>query len=164
LIPIGAYLYIQNKWIVEPLRIGQKIPSSVIQTFDGKNVSTDSIFMTKTIILFFSTTCPRCKNEIANLVSLCPDFKKFVNFAGISLNTESETKKFLTEINIPFSIYIDPKKEAQDNFHVLLVPAMFFVNEKQLLVKYKAGEESKERLKMWLTRFARLHIDSNFAQ
>lgn len=38
----AGYLYIQKQLIVQPLNIGERVPRAVVQTLEGKDVSTRS--------------------------------------------------------------------------------------------------------------------------
>lgn len=163
LLPIGIYLYIQNKWIVEPLSLGSKIPSAIITTLDGTYVNIDSLITQKTIIVFFSTTCPHCKSELKILDSLHQLFKNKFEIIALSLSPKSETKQFLSERKIPFATYIDNKNEAKIQFRVIPIPAMFFIDKQKRLVKYQAGEYRSELLYSALLKYVSLPNDSLIA-
>lgn len=141
--------------------MGSKIPSVIVSTFNGEIVKTDSLFAKKTVILFFSTTCPHCKNKITDLNSLYKEFEDKFGMVAFSLDGEKETKEFINELKILFPVYLDNISDAKLQFRVKFVPATFFINQQQLL-KSQIGEQSKELLYNQLLKFASITNDSLF--
>ena len=139
--------------------MGSKIPSVIVSTFNGEIVKTDSLFAKKTVILFFSTTCPHCKNKITDLNSLYKEFEDKFGMVAFSLDGEKETKEFINELKILFPVYLDNISDANTQFRVRIVPAIFFINQQQLL-KYQIGGGGKESLYRTLLKFALMTNDS----
>ena len=160
LIPLGGYLYFQGYWILEPLPDRTLVPQMTIYNLAGKSIQSDSIIHQKTIIIFFSTTCPHCKVLMNTIVSIYRDFDESVAFVGISLDDEMDTKKFVATMNIPFPVYCDTDDRARKAFHVLPIPAIFFINEHRILIHHETGEQNRERLQLQFKQFKEPVSDS----
>jgi peroxiredoxin len=160
----AGFYYLHSEWMVEPLAIGQTIAPVYVQTMNGIQRSTQSIFVKKSMVLFFSTACSHCQKELSDMAAYYPFFKDSITIAAISLDGGDETKELITTLHIPFPVYLDLNHEAKKSFHVHPTPAMFFVDEHQRLLRYKAGEQRREQLLMELQRFASLPTDSAWAQ
>jgi peroxiredoxin len=163
-IPVIGFLYLKNQWIVQPLEIGEQIPIAKVQTLEGKEVLTCSVLTRKSVLIFFSTDCSHCQKEMNDLRLFYPIVKDSLSITAISSSEMQETKDFIVSQYIPFSVYLDNNNEAKKRFRVRLIPAMFFVDEKQRIMQYKAGEQKREQLWSMLKRFAGFIKDSSLAQ
>lgn len=153
-IPIVGFIYLHNRLIVPPLKIGEKIPSVKVLTIEGKEFFIDSFITKKSILIFFSPDCLHCKNEMVDLSLFYPLIKDSINIAGISSNGTKETIEFVKIHNIPFKIYLDINEQAKRSFCVRPIPAMFFIDEHLKLVQYKTGEQKREHLWLMLKIFS----------
>ena len=163
-IPVIGFLYLKNQWIVQPLEIGVRIPPAKVQTLDGKEIAVDSVITRKTVLIFFSIDCSHCQKEMADLRLFYPILKDSVCIAAISSSEMQETKNFVVSQNIPFPVYLDQNGGAKKSFRVRLIPAIYFVDEKQRIMQYKAGEQKIDQLSSVLKRFAGFIKDSTLMQ
>ena len=163
-IPVIGFLYLRNQWIIQPFKIGEQIPSVKVQTLEGKEVLASSVLTRKSVLIFFSIDCSHCQKEMNDLRLFYPILKDSVSITAISSSGMQETKDFIEFQNIPFSVYLDNNDEVKKSFHVRSIPAIYFVDEKQRIIQYKAGEQKREQLWSMLKRFAGLIKDSSLAQ
>jgi peroxiredoxin len=163
-IPFIGFLYLKNQWMVQPLEIGEQMPSANVQTLEGKEIAIDSVLTRKSVLIFFATDCSHCQKEMLDLRMIYPIIKDSLSVAAISSDGKQETKDFVVTQNIPFLVYLDNNDEAKKRFRVRPVPAIFFVDGKQRIMQYKVGEQKREQLWMRLKRFAGLCKDSTLAQ
>ncbi|MFA6542151.1 MAG: redoxin domain-containing protein [Bacteroidota bacterium] len=159
-IPGGTYLYIEKKWIIDPLPLGNTIPSVVLSTVNGVNVRTDSLISMKTVFVFFSISCPHCKRELMYLDSLHSIFKNDIEIIAVSLSSRPETIQFADELKLPFPVYLDTGNEAKLRFRVMPVPALFYFTRHKRLIKYQAGEQRRESLHTTFQQFSSVPDDS----
>ncbi|HXF90486.1 MAG TPA: TlpA disulfide reductase family protein [Candidatus Nitrosotenuis sp.] len=159
-VPVGVYLYIQNKWVIKPLPLGSKIPSVTLSSVNGDSAETDALITKKTVLIFFTTSCEHCKAEIAAMNSLYPEFKDAIDFFGISLNTRNETVEFVIEHHMAFPVFFDTTGVAKRQFRIVVVPASYYISRQKKLLKYRAGEQHKDSLRKTLATFATLSNDS----
>lgn len=160
-IPVIGFLYLKNQWLVEPLEIGEQMPTVKVQTLEGIEVLTCSILTRKSILIYFSADCSHCQKEMNDLRLFYPTLKDSLGITAISSSEMQETKDFVVSQNIPFSVYLDNNDEAKRSFRVRPIPAIFFVDEKQHIMQYKAGELRREQLWLMLKRFAGIIKDSS---
>jgi peroxiredoxin len=161
---IAGFMYLQNKMIVQPLAVGEKVPPVVVQTLDGKDVSTRSLLGKRSVVIFFSTSCSHCEGVIKNTHLLFPMIKDSLNIVAISIDDREETEKFMRTHDVSFPIYLDRDYKAGQVFHVYPIPVLFFLNQDQRLIKFKAGEQSNEQLRAMLLSFAYKTSDSTFTK
>lgn len=160
LIPYGIYLYIDTRIIVDPLLLGNTIPSAALSTFDGETVYTDSLINKKTVFVFFSVSCPHCKRELMYLDSLHSIFNNEIAIIAVSLSSPPETIQLVDELKLSFPVYLDPVHEAKLRFRVMPVPALFYFTQHKRLIKYQAGEERRESLHSTFHQFSLVSNDS----
>lgn len=163
-IGVGCFVYLRNKVVVQPLALGQQVPPVLLQTIDGKEVSTRSLITRKSIVVFFSPNCSHCRDEMKELAQLYPDIKDSITVVAVSTSNGEATKRLVRTIKIPFPVYLDLKSEGARAFHVLPVPVLFCFSREQRLLRFKAGEQSEEQLKMFLMRFKNWPQDSTLAK
>lgn len=145
-VPISLYFYLQNVLNVTPLPIGSYIPSVLFYDLRGNSILLDSIIHKKTIAIFFSTTCPHCKDEIQNISGYYPLVKDSIVIVGISLDNLEDTRKFIVYNQPSFPVYFDSTQAAKRQFRFLFIPAKFFINTQKRIVKFQIGEQKKELL------------------
>jgi peroxiredoxin len=155
-----GYFYIQNNFIVQPLAIGDTVPPAEIQTLDGKDVSIRSIINKKTIILFFTTSCSHCKDEMNNLLLLKPLIDDSIDIFCISIDGKEETINFIREMNVVFPVYLDLKNKAREAFHVLPIPVLYFLNKDIQMIRFIASVQSIAQLQKAILQFKNSNQDT----
>jgi peroxiredoxin len=163
---IVGYLYtnIERQRHLPPPPIGGQLSPAIVQTLDGKDISTSSFLVKKSVVIFFSTGCTHCTGEIKEVLSLYSMFRDSLNIVAISLSDNEDTKKFVETASISFPVFLDVKREAQKSFHVHTTPSLYFLNAGQRLLKYEFGEQSKKQLLALFLLFANTTPDSTFSK
>ena len=159
-IPFCIYFFLKNIRNVESLQIGEIIPSVIVNTSDGEEIAISNLINKPSIILFFSTTCPACKNVINIMNSSFPYYNNSIDLIAISLSGKQETLDYISSMNILFSVYLDSNKNARFQFRIHTVPTLFIVNDKKQLIKYQPGIISEEHLMAMLMHLKASHSDS----
>jgi thiol-disulfide isomerase/thioredoxin len=90
-----------------------------------------------TLVVFGASWCPKCKEEIQEIVSFYESWKaKGLEVVFISL--DEDTKSFMDFTSkFPFSAYCDLKKwnsKNVANYYVFATPTMFLLNDKREIV------------------------------
>lgn len=143
---VVGYFYIQNKYIVEPVAVGEIIPSFKVYRLDNREVKIDTLIHKNILIAFISTECQHCKNEVHALMQLQSLIEDSVTIIAISTNDVKETIDFIGETKVTFPIYLDSNAEARKAFHVLPMPVVYFLDNKRSVLRFIAGEQTKEKL------------------
>lgn len=159
-VPIAGYLYILNTWVVDSLPLKSQIPSVVVSTMDKREVALDTLIFKNAVIIFFTPSCEHCKAAMLDMNSFYAEYKRKINFIGISLNSHEATAEFIKKYTITFPTYFDTTGNAKRQFHVVAVPAIFYVNRQKQLLKYQAGKQQKDYMNKTLSTFVSLPDDS----
>jgi peroxiredoxin len=164
-ISIAGYLFtnMERQKALPPLSIGEQVPLGIVQTLDGKDVSTYSFIVNKSVVIFFAAGCSHCTSEITDIVSLYLTDKDSLNIVAISLSNKIETQNVIETMGIPFPVFLDIKGEAQRSFHAYITPSLYFLDGGQRLLKYRYGGQSKKQLHALLLSFAHITSDSTFS-
>ena len=73
---------------------GFTAPDFTIKTIDGDTVSLQQLTSEKpTLLYFWATWCPYCKNDLAVAEKVYPDYKDKVNFLAIDLDSRETVKQ-----------------------------------------------------------------------
>ena len=141
---------------ISPLLIGEKIPSSVLQTIDGKNVNFEDLTKSKKTILavYRGGWCPYCNLHLSALgeaeekliemgyqiIAVSPDspesIKETITKDKLKYILLSDSKAdFMKSLGIAYVITDGLKKQLKTVLHgvkndFLPVPSLFIINDK----------------------------------
>jgi peroxiredoxin len=160
-IPVIGFVYLNELWVMNPLKIGEIIPVVNVKTLEGKEVSIYSTLLGKSVLIFFSTDCLHCQKELYNISLLYPMLKDSLCYAAISLNEKQDTENFIRSQNIPFPVYLDCNGYAKKSFHVHFLPAVFIIDERHYIMQFNMGEQKRDQLWSILRRYAGFTKDSS---
>jgi peroxiredoxin len=113
------------------LSAGVRAPGFTLPTVQGKQVSLDEALQKGPVVLaFFKVSCPVCQYAF-------PFFERLyqanqdadVTILGISQNNLRDTKEFLREYGVTFSVALDdPKRyEVSNAYGLTNVPTLFYI-------------------------------------
>lgn len=158
---LSWHLHINGVRSGETLPLYKTIPSVFVQTLDGRTVSIDSIITRKTVLIFFSVTCPHCKSEMTNLNTLHRRFNDSLQFIALSASSSVETKRFIDSFAISFPVYVDTTLNALIQFRTATVPALYFVDRRLRLRQFRQGRHDMRSLVSLLSDFASTGDDTS---
>lgn len=141
---------------ISPLLIGEKIPSSILQTIDGKNVNFEDLTKSKKTILavYRGGWCPYCNLHLSALgeaeekliemgyqiIAVSPDspesMKETITKDKLNYMLLSDSKgNFMQTLGIAYVIPDGLKKQLKTVLHgvkndFLPVPSLFIINDK----------------------------------
>jgi peroxiredoxin len=130
---LGIRYYTISK---EKLPLDVTIPPISLKDDHGRMISPLEGPPAKKLFLFFSTDCPACRMELANLQhisKIVPQEK--IKFFLISQSPEEETRKFLKSYTVNFPTLMDPENSLRKIFKFHSVPAVFLLDENNI-IKY----------------------------
>ena len=79
---------------------------------------------------------------MSNLDELLPRFSGKLDILGVSLDRLESTSAMATELNLRFPIVIADNEEARKGFKMIILPALFCIDEAGILRNYYTGEHS----------------------
>lgn len=113
----------------------------------------EKVINKKWIAVIFKTACPHCKYILADLSGIYSNntIKEFEIYA-ISTSSKENTDEFLSNYEIPFPI-IYANEELREQLKVRSVPAMFFIDENNMVKHKMVGRKSKQFLEEVLSEY-----------
>ena len=107
----------------------------------------------KTIVHFWTTWCPPCREELPRFQSYYESKQSGVKLVTVNLlnaeKNEQKVKQFIKANKLTFPIVFDKKGEMMKAYNVMTIPTTFFFNEKGELEKSVVGPITVEQLKEW---------------
>ncbi len=141
-VPVALALYIEHRKIFDPLPIGQKIPFIEALSADRDMHLQDSLAHKKLLLLFFTTACSHCKTEISNLNELRAKYVSDIDIVGVSLDGRQATNALKRELNLTIPIIPGNNEKMKSVFKLTILPALYCIDEWQILRRYSSGEHS----------------------
>lgn len=141
-VPVVLALYIGHRRIFEPLPVGQKIPSIESLSPDGDEFVRDSVAHKKLLLLFFTTACSHCRTEISNLNELRAKYVPEIDIVGVSLDNREATNALKDELKLKIPILLGNNEKVKSVFRLTILPALYCVDESQIVRRYSTGEHS----------------------
>jgi peroxiredoxin len=141
-VPLALALYIEHRRIFDPLPVGQKIPSIGALSLDGGVFVQDSVAQRKLLMLFFTTSCGHCRTEISNLNELWAKYAPDIEIVGVSLDGRQATNALKEELNLKIPILLADNDKVKSIFRLTSLPAIYCIDESQILRRYSTGEHS----------------------
>lgn len=126
----------------------QELPSTSVRDLNGKQVSFNETFEKGklTLVSFWATWCIPCKQEIKNIKTKLPDWKKEVdfNYMTVSIDDSRATamvKTYAKSQNWDFPAYIDPNSDLKRSLNFQNVPYSIIVDQNGKIVFQHTGYE-----------------------
>jgi peroxiredoxin len=141
-VPVALALYIEHRKIFDPLPVGQKITFIEALSLDGDVFVQDSLAHKKLLLLFFTTACSHCKTEISNLNELRAKYVSDIDIVGVSLDDRQATNALKKELDLTIPILFGDNEKVRSVFKLTILPALFCIDESQILRRYSSGEHS----------------------
>jgi thiol-disulfide isomerase/thioredoxin len=124
------YVFFSNGNNHREIRIGNKIPSAELKTLDGETFMTDELLGSKTLAVFWSLSCPHCRNMIGQLKeweeTKSPHDPKLIIFS------DGDPEE-LRETGITTPIVLDPNYTASAEFGMYGTPSGVLVDENGII-------------------------------
>lgn len=158
---LGGYLHFNSTSIIEEPLLNKRIPSILIKSLEGTIIPIDSTITRKTVLIFFSVTCPHCESEMTNLNNLYRHFKDSLQFIALSTNSSLETQRFTDSFTISFPVYTDTTHNALIQFRTTTIPALYFIDQQHCVRQFRQGKHDMQYLFSLLSNFVSAHNDSS---
>lgn len=117
---------------------------------EGKEIRLSEFYGKPTVLVFWASWCPPCREELPAVESAYQKYQKEVNFLLINMtNWQEETVKgaanFVAENGYHFPIYFDLESEAQKAYQIKSIPQIRFLDKTGSLYKsYQQVIEKEE--------------------
>lgn len=107
-------------------KIGQPVPEVSVSSIDGAEISADSFRGRKTLVAFWSTTCPHCLKMIRDLQEW--DRTKGGDEPNLVLFSDGDADEH-REFGLASPIVIDPGYKTAEKFGMFGTPSAVLINE-----------------------------------
>jgi peroxiredoxin len=141
-VPVVLALCIEHRGIFDPLPVGQRVPSIEALSSDGDVFVQDSLVHKKLLLLFFTTGCSHCRTEISNLNTLRAKYVPEIDIVGVSLDSRQATNALKEELKLKIPILFGNNEKVKSVFRLTILPAIYCIDESQILRRYSTGEHS----------------------
>ncbi|MDA7026236.1 endospore biogenesis thiol-disulfide oxidoreductase StoA [Bacillus sp. CLL-7-23] len=123
-----------------------------MKTIEGQSIKVPAQGR-KTIIHFWTSWCPPCREELPRFQSFYDQHQSDVQLITINLlnaeQNERAVKQFIKANQLSFPIVFDRTGEMMKKYKVITIPSTFFLNEKGKLEKSIVGPITVEQMKTW---------------
>jgi thiol-disulfide isomerase/thioredoxin len=131
--------------------IGTSAPDFSLPGLDGANVSLAQLKGKPTVINFWATWCPPCKEELPELQQSYRQNGRRVNFLAISVKEERETvSAFVESETLQLPVALDTDGAVADDFLVRGLPTTVFLNADGVITARHLGGVTAESLDAYL--------------
>ena len=128
------------------LKIGMTSPNIALPDTDGKIVELNAMHAAKTLLIFYASWCPHCKDLLPNLAKFYKEQKeKNLEIIAISIDTNrTDWLQFLISNHLEFTNVCDLKGwsgKAANDYFIYATPTLFLLNKKLEILAKPAGIE-----------------------
>jgi thiol-disulfide isomerase/thioredoxin len=117
------------------VKIGEEVPQFSMTDIEGREVSSKDFQGKKTLVTFWSTTCPHCKNMIEELKEW--DKQKGLDEPNLIVFSEGEPEAH-REIGLKSPIVLDEGYKTAEKFGMYGTPSAVMVNERGKIISETA--------------------------
>jgi peroxiredoxin len=112
------------------VNVGDKIPTFVLDSTDGQEVSSSSVSGKVYILNFFDTGCPDCRQELGVLQQIYNKYQAVVPVLNVPRSqTKDEVNKYWAEANLSMPFYTAQDKSLYYKFATRGIPRTYVVDE-----------------------------------
>jgi cytochrome c biogenesis protein CcmG, thiol:disulfide interchange protein DsbE len=136
---IGFGMYVEQKG---PVAEGQPAPNFVLTTFDGEEISLESLRGKVVVVNFWASWCKPCEEEAEDLENAWRFYQPRgdVVFLGIGyIDTHPEAMAYLKKFDITYPNGPDLRTRISQSYRIRGVPETYFIDQDGILVKKKVG-------------------------
>lgn len=128
--------------LYESLQIGEPLPPLSLVGLDQDTVTLEAFKGRNLALLFFTTSCPHCKNQLMNFEALYRRYRSDIKFAAVSLSRNKETRDLIELQGVSFPVFF--LRRPNDGHRIHGVPALFFADGNRILRYSRIGARSVE--------------------
>lgn len=128
---------------------GFTAPDFTLRTLDGKTVELAQNDGKPTLINFWASWCPPCKEEMPHIQKAYEKYGDRVRFLMVNLTAlddRENMERYIRRENFTFPVLLDETGEVGKRYNTFSIPQTYIVNEKGEIVRKIVGAMSKDQL------------------
>lgn len=130
---------------------GNRAPLFTLNGPDGQSVSLDDLRGKPTIINFWATWCPPCRQELPVLESTFENYREQINFVAVNLRESPGTvQPFADKMGLTFPIVLDTDSVVSQQYQVRGIPTTLFLDARGVVVNRHVGPLDKQTIEGYL--------------
>jgi thiol-disulfide isomerase/thioredoxin len=138
------------------------IPELTMKTLDGRTLSNKDLRGKVTLVNFWATWCPPCREEIPDLIKLQERFKDHLVIIGVSSDEGSSemVAKFAAEHRMNYPIVMETPELTRAFPGIFALPTTFIVDPDLKMVKKHVGRLNPGIVELETRVLAKLPVDA----
>lgn len=133
-------------------RVGKPAPEFILPLFDESELEFSQSFGKPTVINFWASWCPPCREESPLLERTWQAFKDSdVQFIGVDIqDSEGDARAYISEFGITFPNGLDADGRITIDYGVIGLPVTFFVSSDGIVQRRWVGAIRESQLVPWI--------------
>jgi thiol-disulfide isomerase/thioredoxin len=138
------------------------IPELTIKTLDGRTLSNKDLSGKVTLVNFWATWCPPCREEIPDLIKLQERYKDDLLIIGVSSDEGSSemVAKFAAEHGMNYPIVMETPELTKAFPGIFALPTTFIIDPELKMVKKHVGRLNPGIVELETRVLAKLPVDA----
>jgi len=120
---------------------------------DGDFRLTDAIKDKTVVLLFFSTSCSHCKDELTELKNIIGDYKNIRFIAVDGGDSENSITRFLSNIGIDIECIVDKTGKIFKDYKVYGIPTTYIIGKDGNIADHWIGKKSLKVTKAIFSKY-----------
>ncbi len=123
------------------IHVGDEAPDFSVEMLDGGNVTLSALQGKPTLLIFWATWCPPCREELAHLQEGIIDvYGDKINVLPVSRGEKREVvEEFITKMGYTFAVGLDGEQTAYRKYATNYIPRCFVIDSKGTVVYSGVG-------------------------
>jgi cytochrome c biogenesis protein CcmG, thiol:disulfide interchange protein DsbE len=125
-----------------PIAEGQRAPNFNLTTFDGDEITLESLRGKVVVVNFWASWCKPCEQEAADLEKAWRYYQPTgqVMFLGVDyIDTEPEALAYLSKFDITYPNGPDLRTRISQSYRIAGVPETYFIDQDGMVTNKKIG-------------------------
>ncbi len=133
------------------VRVGREAAPFSLKLFSGEDFNLTDQRGKVTVINFWASWCPPCREEAPALERAWETYRDRVSFIGIAVwDQEQDSRKFLDEFGITYPVGMDASGEVAIEYGVTGLPETWFLDKDGRLTRRWLGALNDEQMKSFI--------------
>jgi len=117
------------------------VPALTLKTLDGRTLNSSNWKGKVTLVNFWATWCPPCREEIPDLIKLQDKYKDHLQIIGVSSDEGSpaDVAKFAAEHRMNYPIVMETPELAKAFPGIFALPTTFVIDQDAMIVQKHVG-------------------------